>query len=88
MAKITIENMENLIKVEVFFHLLPLPDLPICWRQKQANLPIAGGKGNYRQNGMYSPQWNTKMIGLILVYDECDAQNILSCLKILLSETR
>ena len=53
MAKITIENMENLIKVEVFFHLLPLPDLPICWRQKQANLPIAGGKGNYRQNGMY-----------------------------------
>ena len=55
MAKITIENMENLIKVEVFFHLLPLPDLPICWRQKQANLPIASGKGNYRQNGMYSP---------------------------------
>ena len=50
MAKITIENMENLIKVEVFFHLLRLP---ICWRQKQANLPIAGGKGNYRQNGMY-----------------------------------
>ena len=51
MAKITIENMENLIKVEVFFHLLRLP---ICWRQKQANLPIAGGKGNYRQNAMYT----------------------------------
>jgi len=38
----------------ITFHFLPLPVLPICRRQRKVNLPIAGGKGNYRQNGMYS----------------------------------
>ena len=50
MANITIVNMENRVRIQVF-----LPVLPICRRQRQANLPIAGGKRNYRQNGMYNP---------------------------------
>ena len=33
---------------------MTLPVLPICRRQRQANLPIAGDKGNYRQNPMYT----------------------------------
>ena len=48
------------------FHLLPV--FADCRRQRGCNLPIAGGKGNYRQNAMYNiylgSQIKFKLIGL------------------------
>ena len=59
-AKIELEILKKCLKQNAYIHVLPLPVLPICWRQRQANLPIAGGKGNYWQNAMYSCKMQQK----------------------------
>ena len=51
------KNFANTIQADLptcaYIHVLPLPVLSICRWQRKVNLPIAGGKGNYRQNAMY-----------------------------------
>ena len=49
-------------------NLFPLPLLPICRQQRQANLPIAGSKGNYRQNAMYSYAQNKIEFKIVVKY--------------------